>query len=132
MSRRLVADTHALVFLLAARAKLGRRARTALEHVEQGQGELWIPAAALAEVVLLNELGRVQIGIVEVRAAMNASPGFGYLPLDLDQLEEFASLGTIRDPFDRLIVAAARSLGAALVSRDAAAAAKGHVATIWD
>jgi PIN domain nuclease of toxin-antitoxin system len=41
------------------------------------------------------------------------------LPLDLDPLDHFVSLGAIREPFDRLILSAVRSLKAELISRDA-------------
>jgi PIN domain nuclease of toxin-antitoxin system len=53
------------------------------------------------------------------------------LALDLEQLEEFAALASIRDPFDRLIVAAARRTRAKLVSRDAKLAECGLVETVW-
>jgi PIN domain nuclease of toxin-antitoxin system len=47
------------------------------------------------------------------------APGRRFLPLDLDPLDHFVSLGAIRDPFDRLILSAVRSPKAELISRDA-------------
>jgi len=59
-----------------------------------------VTAAVLVEIALLHERGRVSIGISEVRAAMTASPGFRFLPLDIAQIEEFAAHTQIREPFD--------------------------------
>jgi PIN domain nuclease of toxin-antitoxin system len=126
-----VLDTHACIFALAAPAKLGQRARRALKRAELERVSVWIPVAAAAEIVLLRELGRTDLGLPSLRAACERSSSWRVLPLDLEQIDEFASLATIRDPFDRLIVAAARRLRAKLVSRDAAIAESGLVDTIW-
>jgi len=129
--RSYVLDTHACVFMLVSPRKLGPRARTAIEAVHGGRAEAWIPAAVVAEILLLRELGRVQIGLRELRDTMEDVPGLRFLPLDLPQLAEFAALGFLRDPFDRLIVSAARQLAAQLVTRDAAIEDAGVVETVW-
>lgn len=126
-----VLDTHACIFALAAPGKLGRRARRALERAERERRAVFIPAAACAEIVLLHELGRTDIGLPSLRSACERSESWRVLPLDLEQVDEFASLASVRDPFDRLIVAAARRLRAKLVSRDAVIEASGLVETIW-
>jgi PIN domain nuclease of toxin-antitoxin system len=131
VARKYVLDTHACVFMLAAPRKLGVQARAAVGRVEAGREEAWLPAAVVAEVLLLRDLGRVRVGLPELRKAMDAAPNFRFLPLDLAQLDQFASLASIRDPFDRLIVAAARAVGAALVTRDTALTDVGLVETIW-
>jgi PIN domain nuclease of toxin-antitoxin system len=127
----LVLDTHALVFTLQAPGRLGRRARTALQRVEAGRDQAWIPAAVLAEIVLLHELGRIGVGLPEVRIAINERANLHFLPLDLEQLDVFRGLTAVRDPFDRLIISAARCLGAQLVSRDSAVSASGLVRVVW-
>ena len=80
---------------------------------------------------MLRELGRTQIGLPQLRSVMADVSGFRLLPLDLEQLDRFASLGGIRDPFDRFILSAARAVGARLISRDAALAESGLVEVIW-
>ena len=117
--------------MLAAPRRLGAQARRALQRVEAGRGEAWVPAAALAELLILRELGRVTIGLPEIKHAMDAAAGLHFLPLDLHQLDQFAALTAIRDPFDRLIVSAARSLQAVLITRDAGLVESGLVDTIW-
>ena len=124
-------DTHACVFLLAAPRKLGTSARRALERVQSGHDEAWVPAAVAAELVLLHELGRVRIGLPQLRETFDAIAGLRFLPLDLHQLDQFVSLTAIRDPFDRLIISAARSLRAELISRDEALGESGLVRIVW-
>lgn len=131
MARRYVLDTHACVFMLAAPRKLGAAARAALRRVESGREEAWLAAAVVAEVVLLRGLGRVGIGLPEIRRAIESAPSLRFCPLDLDQLDQFSTLGAIADPFDRLIVSAARSKGAVLLTRDGAIAESGLVETLW-
>jgi PIN domain nuclease of toxin-antitoxin system len=131
MPRRYVVDTHACVFLLAAPRKLGANAKRALERVEAGRDEAFVPAAVAAEIVLLHELGRIRIGLPQLRETLDSVPGLRFLPLDLDQLDQFASLTAIRDPFDRLILSAARSLKTDLISRDEELGESGLVRIVW-
>jgi PIN domain nuclease of toxin-antitoxin system len=90
-----------------------------------------IPAAVVAEIVLLRELGRIEIGLAHLKSATEEAPGLRFLSLDLRQLDEFAGLTAIRDPFDRLIVSATRALGAKLVTKDTALGGQGLVQTLW-
>ena len=131
MARRYVLDTHACVFALSAPHKLGRRARAALKQVENGRAEAWIPAAAVTELLLLRELGRTEIGYSELRATFETAPSLRFLALDLEQLDQFVALASIRDPFDRLLVSAARSLGAPLLTRDQSLGESGLVSVVW-
>lgn len=102
-----------------------------MKSVEEGQGIAWIPAAVAAEIVLLKELGRIEIGLPDLKVAFEHAPGFRFLPLDLRQLDEFAALGAVRDAFDRLIVGAARAMDAKLVTKDSNLQDLGLVQTVW-
>ena len=124
-------DTHACVFSLAAPSKLGSKAKRAMKSVEEGRGIAWIPAAVVAEIVLLKELGRIEMGLPDLKVAFEQASGFRFLPLDLRQLDEFAVLGDLRDAFDRLIVGAARAMDAKLVTKDASLQDLGLVQTVW-
>ena len=131
VARKYVLDTHTYIFMLTAPRRLGREARKAIERVEAGRAEAWVPAAVVAETLILRDLGRVAVGLGELRRALDGAPGLHFLPLDLAQLEEFAALASIRDPFDRLVLGAARKLGAALLTRDTHLHEIGLVETIW-
>ena len=125
-----VLDTHACLFALAAPQKLGSKARRALEQAPVRGGTVWVPAAASAEIVMLKQLGRTDLGVPALRVAFERA-GWRFLPLDFEQIDEFAALGSIRDPFDRLIVAASRRTGAKLISRDTALEELGLVDVVW-
>lgn len=71
-----VLDTHACVFSLTKPEKLGTKARRAMRSVEAGRGEAWIPAAVVAEIVLLRELGRIEIGLAHLTTAMEHAPDY--------------------------------------------------------
>jgi len=126
-----VLDTHTLVFALATPGQLGPAARKALTEVEAGRAVAWIPAAVAAEIVILKELGRIGVGLPELTSAMEQASGLRFLPLTLKQLEEFSAHTAIRDPFDRLILSAARSAGAILLTRDRKLRDCGLVRTLW-
>ncbi len=126
-----VLDTHACILSLVAPDKLGTGARRAMRNVETGKGVAWVPAAVAAEIVLLRELGRISIGLRELKEAMERAPGLRFLPLDMRQLDEFVALGAVRDAFDRLIVGASRALNAKLVTKDSVLQDLGFVSTVW-
>jgi PIN domain nuclease of toxin-antitoxin system len=128
----LVLDTHACVYALIAPGKLGKAARRALSAVESGGTTAWIPAAVVAELILLRELGRIEIGLPELRTALEQAPGLRFLALDLRQLEEFAAHTSIRDPFDRLIASACRVVDGRLITRDDSLRRSGLIRTIWN
>ena len=125
-------DTHALVFALTAPTKLGVRARKAFRGIEStGRDTAWIPAAVAAEITLLHELGRIQIGLTELKDVMEDNSSLRFLPLDLGQVCDFAALGGIREAFDRFVVAAARSVGGKLITRDSSIIEAKLVQTVW-
>ena len=126
-----VLDTHACLFALGSPKKLGARARRALEHADARGEAVWIPAATASEVVLLKELGRTELGLPALRKAIETSSSWRFLPLNFDQIDVFASLASIRDPFDRLILSAARVVDGKLISKDAALAELGMVDVVW-
>lgn len=131
MARRYVLDTHAYVFALTDPRKLGVRARAAIERIESGTEEGFVPASVVAETLLLRGLGRIAIGVSQIREGFERVPSLRFHPLDMEQLTEFAGLGSISDPFDRLAVASARSLRATLISRDALLAESELVEVLW-
>ncbi len=123
-----VADTHALIWALSAPAKLGARARRVFES---DRDRIWLPAAAVAEIALLRELGRTGIGMPELATVLGESNSLRFLELTWHQLHEFAALSAVRDPFDRLIVSAARARRARLISKDESIASGGLVDVVW-
>jgi PIN domain nuclease of toxin-antitoxin system len=113
-----VADTHAIVWLLAAPRKLGRKAARAFAGADEGRSLCLVPAIVLVEVALLRERGRVKVGPADLLRAVRGRPGYAVLALDADQAIEFGALGGVKDPMDRMVLAAARVARARLISGD--------------
>jgi len=61
-----------------------------------------------------------------------SNPAFQPHPMDIDQVFAADEIRFTRDPFDQLIVAAARDLDLPLVTRDEAIRASKTVEVIWE
>lgn len=127
-----VLDTHAFVWWAAKPKRLGRAAARALKAVDAARATVWLPAILGVELTLLCESGRLRVGVAELEAATRRNGEVRILPLDLEQAREFALLGALADPFDRMIVAAARATRRPLVTADATIAESGLVDVVWD
>jgi PIN domain nuclease of toxin-antitoxin system len=84
-----------------------------------------------AGIALLSERGRVAIGVADVLRTLAGRPGYAVLALDGDQALEFAALVGVKDPINRLILAAARATGSRMISTDEALDGFG-VPRLWD
>jgi PIN domain nuclease of toxin-antitoxin system len=126
-----VADTHALIWHLTDPRRLGRAARRAFGHVDAGRWRCYVPVISLAEIWLLHERGRLRVGPAQILELIAGHPGYAVLPLDIEQAVEFGALPAVRDPMDRLILAAVRVTGSKLLSADEAFDCRG-TERIWD
>jgi PIN domain nuclease of toxin-antitoxin system len=96
-----------------------RISRLAAEAADAGRWLCCIPVIALVEIALLRERGRVAVTPQEVMQALGGRPGYAVLATDAEQALQFAGLVGVKDPIDRLVLAAARAASARLVSIDA-------------
>lgn len=127
-----VLDTHAFVWWAQRPTRLGRGARRALRAVDAAQARAYVPAVVGVELSLLQEAGRRVPTVAELGAATERNSEVRILSLDLRQATEFALLSSLDDPFDRLIVAAARALARPLITGDSRIAESGLVEVVWD
>jgi PIN domain nuclease of toxin-antitoxin system len=128
-----VADTHALLFHASDSTALGRRAAAHFEACERQQALAYIPAAAIWEVSLLARASRINLRRSSRAFFDDLFSNPAYHPFDLtpEQVYLADELRFTRDPFDALIVAAARTLALPLLTRDADIRASGAVRVIW-
>jgi PIN domain nuclease of toxin-antitoxin system len=126
-----VADSHALVWHLTAPSRLGRGARRAFAASDEGRWLCYVPIIVLVEIALLQERGRLQLSPGEIVDAVDAHAGYAILPLDTPQAIAFVETPGVRDPMDRLILAAARATSSRVLSRDPALDGHG-IERIWD
>jgi PIN domain nuclease of toxin-antitoxin system len=130
-----VTDTHPFVHhVTGRRRRLGRRALGIFDAVKRGREDMIVPFTVLEEVMLLSEIGRIRLPlpfrdlVITIRQAENFDLGVN----DSDLLLEAATFTTIRDPYDRLIIAQARIAGVPLITADEQIQNSGLVRTIWD
>jgi PIN domain nuclease of toxin-antitoxin system len=116
---RLLLDTQALLWWLGKSRRLGRQAHDAIADPES---DIWVSAAAVWEIVIKMALGRLTI----------TEPPEVCIPREMDQLgfqPLSVSIGhalAVRllplhhaDPFDRILIAQARTEGLTVVTSDA-------------
>jgi PIN domain nuclease of toxin-antitoxin system len=130
-----VTDTHPFVHHVTGRRnRLGRRALSVFDAVKRGRETMIVPFTVLEEVMLLSEIGKIRLPlpfrdfVVSIRQAENFELGVN----DIDLLLEAATFTTVRDPYDRLIIAQARVAGLPLVTGDGKIHESGLVRTVWD
>ncbi|MEO8071184.1 MAG: type II toxin-antitoxin system VapC family toxin [Acidobacteriota bacterium] len=128
-----VTDTHALVFHAAGGGVLGPDARAQFAAAEQGQHLIYVPAAVIWEVGILARIVRINLRrpMRTFFADLFSNPAYQPHDLTAAQIFDADDLRFTRDPFDALIVAAARDLGLPLITRDVAIRESGSVSTIW-
>lgn len=130
-----VTDTHPLVFWSSNRKRrLGNRARRILQETERGKHSFIVPIVVLAEINRLVERKIVRLDVPLRRWAeeLERSPNFQVQPYTLEILIESVSLGAIRDPADRAIVATARQLRCPLITADELIRDGDWVDTVWE
>ncbi|MBZ5581224.1 MAG: type II toxin-antitoxin system VapC family toxin [Acidobacteriia bacterium] len=108
-------DTHVLVRLYLGETRgIGPTALHAIEN-----GELLVSPAAILELELLHEIGRLRQPALKVVAALKEDLELRICDLPFWATAERAlGEGWVRDPFDRLIVANAKARNAPLVTKD--------------
>jgi PIN domain nuclease of toxin-antitoxin system len=130
VTSRFVVDTHALVWHLTEPRRRGKAAVRAFTAIDSGRAQAHVPAIVLVEIALRHEKGRMKLGPAQVLDALAGHPGYSILPLDIDQAMRFTGAVALRDPMDRLILAAALATESRLISADETF--DGHVERTWD
>ncbi len=117
----LLLDSHALVWWLANDPTLRPEARDA---IASPLNDVLVSAASVWEIAIKRHLGKLVAP--SVVAAVLESESMSGLPITTHDAESAAALPAHhRDPFDRMLVAQARRVGAVIVTRDPAFAAYG-------
>jgi PIN domain nuclease of toxin-antitoxin system len=128
-----VTDTHPLLFHAAGGRGLGRKAAAFFQRCERREAVLYVPAAVMWECSLLARVGRVSLRR-SLRAFFDdlfSNPAFQPIDVTPEDVWLADELRFTRDPFDALIVAAARHASLPLVTRDGGISASGAVTVIW-
>ena len=112
--RRILVDTHVLLWWLSDHASLGPTAR---ELMANPRNEIFVSAATSWEIAIKKKKGLLVApddidGVIE-------DEGFSKLPISLFHGEQAGALEEIhKDPFDRMLIAQAQSEGLELLTVD--------------
>jgi len=127
-----VTDTHALLYHAGGRG-LGPKAAALFQAAEDRRAVIYVPIAVLWEVTLLARAGKINLRRTPRAFFVDLFTNVAYQPYDLttEQVFEADELRFNRDPFDALIVAAARALELPLITRDTDIVSSRAVTAIW-
>ena len=127
---KLLLDTHAFLWWVAASGELSRKAKSA---IGSARNECFVSVAGGWEIAIKVSLGKLRIDGAPDRFLPEqlAANGFQPLPIDLQHAARVATLPLHhRDPFDRLLVAQALAEELAVVTADPIFARYG-VKRVW-
>lgn len=123
---RLLIDSHVLLWWNTGSLQLSAAARAA---VADPASEVLISIAGLWELTLKQAAGK--LSFAPDLETMLVDEGFSVLSISFAHLRELASLPRLhRDPFDRMMIAQARSEGIPIATKDRHFAAYG-VQIVW-
>ena len=130
---RLLLDTHVLLHWLGGDSRLSTRQADAIA-LASAKEPLWVADISLWEIATRVSLGRLQLGKplrdwLEAAVAPPLVRRVGITPAIAAEVAELPDDFT-RDPADRVIVAAARTLGAQVLTQDERIIGSGLVTTI--
>ena len=93
-----------------------------------------VPFTVLEEILLLTEVGKVQIPLPfrDFVISLDKADNLDLAVNDTAILLEASTFTTMRDPYDRLIIAQARIAGLPLITGDEKIQESGLVRTVWD
>jgi PIN domain nuclease of toxin-antitoxin system len=110
---RVILDTHLLLWALSSPSKLSKRARERIDS-----SEIYASAASIWEISIKTALGKLNADPAEVLAAVEPA-GFNHMPVLGAHAAKVVTLPPIhRDPFDRILVAQARTEPMILLTND--------------
>jgi PIN domain nuclease of toxin-antitoxin system len=122
---RILIDTHLLLWSLATPAKLSTKARRLIDG-----SEVFVSAASIWEISIKSALGKLAAKSSDVLAAIEPA-GFSLLAISGEHAAHVAALPNHhRDPFDRLLIAQARSEPLHLLTNDDMLAAYGDLVIV--
>ena len=115
---KLLVDTHTFLWLMESPEKLSERAS---DVCFDPTNSLYLSAASLWEIQIKSQLSKLVLGMPLsdiVKAEVTNGP-FGFLPIRADHVLAVGDLPTHHnDPFDRMLIAQARSENMEFVTAD--------------
>ncbi len=99
--KRLLLDTHALLWWLSDDGRLGAQAKKAISDV---RNEVYVSAVSTWEISIRKSLGK--LSAPDDMSAIVEDEGFSSLPITLYDGDQIGSMSEFhKDPFDRMLIA---------------------------
>lgn len=112
--RRLLLDTHVLLWWLSDDERLGDMAKAA---IASPNNQVYVSAATTWEISIKKALGK--LAVPDDMGALVEEEGFVDLPISLYHGDQAGRLPDLhKDPFDRMLIAQAQAEGLVLVTHD--------------
>lgn len=112
--RRILLDTHVLLWWLAGDPRLGPRAT---EAIADPRNQVYVSAASTWEISIKIALGKLQAP--DDMSSIIEDEGFLPLPISLYHGDQAGQLPPLhKDPFDRMLVAQAQTEGLIVITHD--------------
>jgi PIN domain nuclease of toxin-antitoxin system len=131
---RVLADSHAIIWQSQCSPELSEDAANALLEAEATDGVV-VSVASLVDLWYVTQTtkGISNADLRNLREQINSSPELSLHPIDEDIVDATTAIprDLLSDPWDRFIVATAKTLGLSLVTKDQAIRDSGLVPTIW-
>jgi PIN domain nuclease of toxin-antitoxin system len=131
---RVVADSHAIVWFVSGSSRLSSAAADVLVEAEETDG-IVVSVATLIDLWYVTQTTEAVTthDLVRLRTMLEASSTVTLQPITLDVVDACTAIPRelLADPWDRLIVATAKALDVALVTRDRAIQKAGLLPTVW-
>jgi|AntRauTorcE11898_2_1112593.scaffolds.fasta_scaffold63338_1 PIN domain nuclease of toxin-antitoxin system len=114
---RFLIDTHVLLWYLLGDSRISDRTKSILESKEN---KLFLSKASLWEIAIKMSIGKLLLNVSLTELSFFLiDQGFEILDFNIADLEKLQSLPFIhKDPFDRLIIAQAKTKSLKLISYD--------------
>lgn len=126
-----VVDTNALIWYLAAPNKLTAVAREIFSAAERGETQLIISAITVAEFYYSNQKWGWFEDFSQIFHELVTKPYFNFVPLQPNDILEFAQDVAVLEMHDRIIAGLARRLKAPLITSDSQIALANVVSIVW-
>ena len=112
--KRLLLDTHVLLWWLSDDPQLGESSR---QTIINPRNQVYVSAASTWEISIKKSIGKLTAP--DDMDAIVESEGFEKLPITLFHGDQAGSLPELhKDPFDRMLIAQAQSEGLVIVTND--------------
>ena len=112
--KRILLDTHALIWWLDGDNKLGLNA---IEQISNPENDIYVSAATVWEMSIKQQMGKL-VAPEDIESKVEQA-GFSPLPITLFHGQQAGKLPLHhKDPFDRMLIAQAQAEGLQILTKD--------------